>query len=86
MGLNDHDLKHVEQIVELSISRYREAMREEIAEQFTKHQTAVETAVENRVMRLSARGLLWLAGIGITSGVLGSAAKGWLVNWIKGQS
>jgi hypothetical protein len=46
MGLNDHDLKHVEQIVELSISRYREAMREEIAEQFTKHQTAVETAVE----------------------------------------
>jgi hypothetical protein len=83
MGLNDHDLKHVEQIVELSIARYREAMRTEIASQLATHQTAIETAVENRVMRLSAKGLLWLAGIGITSGVIGSTVKGWLVNWIK---
>jgi hypothetical protein len=83
MGLNDHDLKHVEQIVELSIARYREAMRTEIASQLATHQSAIETAVENRVMRLSAKGLLWLAGIGITSGVIGSTVKGWLVNWIK---
>jgi hypothetical protein len=83
MGLNDHDLKHVEQIVELSIARYREAMRTEIALQLSTHQSAIETAVENRVMRLSAKGLLWLAGIGITSGVIGSAVKGWFVNWVK---
>jgi hypothetical protein len=76
--MNEHDLKHVEAIVELSISRYREAMRQEIAAQFRQHHDSVEQAVENRVMKLSARGLLWLAGIGLTSGVLGSAVKGWI--------
>ena len=86
MGLNDHDLKHVEQIVEVAIGRYREAMRQEIAAQFTAHQDAVEVAVENRVMKLSARGLLWLAGIGLTSGVIGSTIKGWIVEAIKAKS
>ena len=86
MGLNDHDLKHVEQIVEVAIGRYREAMRQEIAAQIKAHQDAVEVAVENRVMRLSARGLLWLAGIGITSGVVGSTVKAWIVEAVRAKS
>ena len=84
--MDDHDQKQVEQIVEIAISRYREAMRLEIAHQFQQHKDSIEQAVENRVMRLSARGLLWLAGIGITSGVMGSVVKNWIVGVVKGQS
>jgi hypothetical protein len=61
-------------------------MRTEIASQLATHQSAIETAVENRVMRLSARGLLWLAGIGITSGVVGSTVKSWIVEVVRAKS